>query len=135
VRFTGRRCAVFFAALPPLVVFRAPPPLAVADRPDALAVFRPAAFLTFPDRGGLLAVLRFALPCGVLAPAVFRFPPALRLLALVPAPALRFDGVVFCPLLFTLFFLAIDSPFSVVAGSRPRVGELDAPAEIDVVRV
>jgi hypothetical protein len=138
VRFTERRWAAFLA--PPLtpVVFLAPPRFAVADLPDVFAVFPvfgAAAFLTLPRRGGLLAFLRFALPCGVLAPAVFRFPPAVLLFARAPAPDWRFDGVVFCPLLFTLFFLAIDSPFSVVAGSGPRVGELDAPAEIDFVRV
>jgi hypothetical protein len=85
--------------------------LTLLERPAVLAVFRPLVFLTLPLRGGFEAFFRFALPFGVLAPAVFRFPPAVLACALAPAPRFRFGGVAFCPLLFTLFFLAIESPF------------------------
>jgi hypothetical protein len=52
-----------------------------------------------------------AFPFGVFAAAVLRRAPAVRAFARAPAPALRFDGVRFCPRAFPvvleLFFFAI----------------------------
>jgi hypothetical protein len=92
-------------------------------RLPAFAVLREDAAFRLPGRGGLLAFFRFALPCGVLAPAVFLRPPALRAVARAPAPAFRFDGVSFCPRdlpldpdFLVLFFFAILMPLKMVSG-------------------
>lgn len=77
-------------------------------------VLREAAVFRLPGRGGLAACFRRALPFGVFALAVLRRPPALRAVARAPAPAFRFEGVLFCPrdlpVVFALFFLAIETP-------------------------
>ena len=66
-----------------------------------------AVFLAFPGSGGFFADFRFALPFGVLAPAVLRLPPLLAAMARDPPPAFRVDGVRFCPLRFPLVFFAM----------------------------
>jgi hypothetical protein len=89
----------------------------------AFAVLRAEAALRLPGREGLLAFFRLDLPCGVLDPAVFRRQPPVRAAARAPAPALRFDGVDFCPRdlpldpdFLVLFFFAILMPLKMVSG-------------------
>jgi hypothetical protein len=89
----------------------------------AFAVLRADAAFRLPGRGGLVGCFRLALPCGVFAPAVFLRPPAVRAAARAPAPALRFDGVSFCPRdlpldpdFLVLFFFAILMPLKMVSG-------------------
>jgi hypothetical protein len=91
-----------------------------AFRRAAPALFRAPDFAVF---------LRAALPLGVRAPAVLRFPPPLRAIDRAPAPAFRFEGVIFCPLVFELFFLAIH------ASPRSRPIAAAMPARADPIAV
>ena len=113
-----RRAEVAFADLTGLLVFFDAfffvARFTAGFRELALAAFRAGAAFRLPGRGGLVGCLRRALPCGVFAPAVFLLPPAVRAAARAPAPALRFDGVSFCPRdlpldpdFLVLFFFAI----------------------------
>src|SRR5437764_6519024 len=96
-----------------------PPALSLVEAPRERAPFaaRPPA-LRLPGLGGFVAFFLRAFPCGVRAPAVLRpvfrlalavlrAPAPLRAAARAPAPALRFEGVFFCPFALPAAFLAI----------------------------
>jgi hypothetical protein len=110
-RLLDRVALVFWAPplvepLPEAAVFFLPPAALVAPAADRGAL--PAGFAALRPAGAGLA-LRAALPCGVLAPAVFRpvlraavpglgrAPAPLRAAAWRPAPAALADGVRLAP--------------------------------------
>jgi hypothetical protein len=70
-----------------------------------------ATLFSFTARGGFVGCFRRALPLGVLAPAVFRFPPLPAWAARLRAPMRLVDGVFLSPFFLPLFFaMAVLSP-------------------------